>query len=198
MEETMETKKQLHRKIAILFLAHAGITQPAWWTQWITETSVGKSILLYVATQDKKLVPPSNEAVTWHWVPLSYATHWCDISQVMALQDGLGKILKDDKKGEVSCVYFISGAEVPVIAAKQLYEEPDVTRIVVSIHDDMASRLQEFSGKDYTKLRPFLTAIHAAALSLDRRDAERIANFPRDELMKLNQVLHQNPTAVWT
>lgn len=192
-------KKLLDHKIAILFLAHAGITQPAWWSEWMTEIpSVGQHILLYVATQDRKLVPRSThgeKGVTWHWVPLSYPTYWCDISQVLALQDGLRKILKDDVKKEVSSVYFISGAEVPVVSAWKLLHEPDITRIAVGLLTWMKGEMKTVpTMKDWMELREFLNAFHPAALSLNREDAERLAQFSRDKLEKLIEVLHSSPT----
>lgn len=199
LERDEGKEDQRDRKIVLLFLAHDGIAQVEFWEEWIKSSGLRDRILFYVVTQHQDKVPQKK---MWHGVVVAYPLRWCDMSQVWALQRGLQRILRDDITHSVTCIYFLSGSEIPATSATYLYHAPDRTRFCLAPNPPRLDVLQPKDARDWKTViklfddyyeTVFSTRHHMASFSMTTPDALKIANFPFRKLKALEKILKRHP-----
>jgi hypothetical protein len=151
----IEEKKM--RKVAILFLAHNGISQPQWWRDWRRKLSNGESKILFFG-----IMPQEEKG--WIRIAPSFSTKWCDKSLVLIEQLGLQELLKQDPSRNIQHIFFVSGDTVPIASAEEIYQLPD---------DTWLSKLPAYGAKSPSM--PFRLATQWKSYS--RPDAEYIASY---------------------
>ena len=101
--------------VAILALAHTDVgvqTQRIWQQWWAKEESSG--IHLYA------IGSKFHSQTIWNWFIYHHATRWGSLQVVYATLWGLARLLLDPKTANVSCVYLVSGNDIPLISTSEL------------------------------------------------------------------------------
>ena len=155
----------------MLFLAHNGIAKPEIWRTWRASSgipSASKRILFF------GLMPM--EENDWIRIPLR-KTGWCEMNLVFAMQDGLRAILKNKNWGNITCIYFLSGQDLPMRSALTQYNLPDETRFCYA-REGYGDRTFEIKGQQIPVITQWV--------SLNHRDARILAEADFASLRKMH------------
>ena len=114
------------RKVAIVFLAHEGITQPNVWKLW-HDMCTYKDYLYYFVHCPEHYRPADP---LFNWIPIPFGeTKWCQSSIVYehlrALKMSIHAIsqVPHSEEDPIQCLYcMISGADIPIRSADFLFE----------------------------------------------------------------------------
>ena len=157
--------------MAIFFLARWGVEIPEWWNEW---RKGSESKILFYVMCPREATPLGR----WRWVE-PIPTEWCHKSLVLAYQKGLQQIFKEDKKERIQCVYFVSGADLPVKKASRVNQPPFISTFcsVGSLaRDDYEIKKQNVPESLYKPLM-WYAVHHVQWVILERKHALIIAYF---------------------
>lgn len=113
------------RPIALLFLAHSGVTQGPAWEKWRTASKYDFLIHFYVHANEQ--VRYGKDFVEKYRVPFTVKTEWYDLSLVTAYIKSAKHIVSSMPSIEI--VYLVSGSDVPLRCADELFEFDRHSRI---------------------------------------------------------------------
>ena len=176
--------------IAILFLAHNGVTQPELWEDWKAEVSPKKIQFFVHANEGVELKDPF---VCKYNIPPKYRiykTKWCDSSLVWAFQTSIQYILELYKE-ELSVIYFVSGDAIPIRPSSHLIQLPPRTRfcltergLISSLKKNKCKQPFNFE-QSYFKERDIIE--HTQFLSISKEHAILFSKFNLNHFNKLDE-----------
>lgn len=167
----------MKKDIAILFLAHAGVSQGKLWEAWRNSNPRRKNhIHFFVHTGGNSIIDDS--FVQKYDIDGKVKTRWGDDSLVLAYQEGLRHILTHGSES-IRIIHFVSGMDIPIQTVERVFRESKTRFRKISDESNTQRLLFRIPKKSKAKL--YISASdfvsHQQWHSISRKHAAIIADF---------------------